>query len=150
MPYFSLLRSVPSFQLDKWILRNHGIAECHKFLPFHMCVSLSCRHCHLQLLTMFVVFISGSKFRETIFPSFPLHCHQQGGTTGKAAYNGGGKSAPPFRNIEIIRYRYLSYKHPYMGSTKSIYHFLSSLTSPSNPSASNPSHDALKAFFHEF
>jgi len=33
--------------------------------------------------------------------------------TVKAAYNGGGKSAPQFRNIEIIRYRYLLYKHPY-------------------------------------
>ncbi len=44
--------------------------------------------------------------------------------TVKAAYNGGGKSAPPFRNIEIIRYRYLLYKHPYMGSTKSTYHSL--------------------------
>ncbi len=39
--------------------------------------------------------------------------------TVKASYNGGGKSAPPFRNIEIIRYRYLLYKHPYMGPTKS-------------------------------
>ncbi len=36
--------------------------------------------------------------------------------------NPGGKSAPQFRNVEIIRYRYLLYKHPYMGPTKSTYH----------------------------
>jgi len=72
-------------------------------------------------------------------------------TTGKAAYNGGGKSAPSFRNIEIIRYRYFLYKHPYMSPTKSTYHPLPPpLTSPSNPSASSPSHDALRASFHEF
>ncbi len=39
-------------------------------------------------------------------------------STVKAAYNEGGKSASSFRNIEIIRYRYLLYKHPYMSPTK--------------------------------
>ncbi len=62
--------------------------------------------------------------------------------------NGGGKSAPQFRNVEIIRYRYLLYKHPYMGPTKSTYHPLPPPTSPSNPSASSPSYDALKASFY--
>jgi len=30
-------------------------------------------------------------------------------------YNRGGKLAPQFNNIEILRYSYLLYKHPYVG-----------------------------------
>jgi hypothetical protein len=79
-------------------------------------------------------------------------CSPLSPTTVKAAYNGGGKSAPQFRNIEIIHYRYLLYKHPYMGPTKSTLPTIPyppPLTSPSNPSASSPPYDALKASFHE-